>query len=285
VVFLSPAVTGRALMAAGSRHFSSDEVGGDKHEVPEGAGPEQCPVAPSNANGFSAQEVEDAIELLHGRLLFDSHQSVGQGDQQSLRAVAVDVSVGAGKVAERLLDSERARFEEKPLVSGAPASGGNGQPDFERHVESWCPTGELHSAEVMKRIPARRDQLENAVQAPCRAWDLDCGSWAKPEGAETGNQGDEEPFVEPVVGDVEKCVLRRVSLGDRSGSAGSSPPRCGSFRGASLVASSESVGDPCPELLIVLRGDAKDAGRGGKRRVGRRDHRARSQGHGPHSTQ
>jgi hypothetical protein len=193
----------------------------------------------------------------------------------------VDVCVGAGKVAQRLLNPERAGFEEKPLVSGTPAGGGNREPDLERHVESWSATRELHPAEVVKRVPARRDELEDAVQTPCRSWDLDCGSWAKPKGTETGDQSDEEPFVAPVVGDVEKGVLRRVALGDRSASAGGTPLGCRSLPGALLVASSESVGDSCPELLKVLARDAKDAGRGGQRREGRRDHRAGSQGHGP----
>ena len=121
---------------AWSRHFSSDEVGGDKDEVSEGAGPEQSAVASSNADRFGAQEAEDAVELINGRLLFDPHQSVGQGNQQSVGGIPVDVSVGTGQVAECLLDSERACLEEKPLMGGAPASSGNGEPDLERHVEA-----------------------------------------------------------------------------------------------------------------------------------------------------
>ena len=103
------------------------------------------------------------MELVNGRLPLGPHQSVGQGNQQPSRAVSVDVSVDAAEVAERLLDSERASFEKKPLVSRTPAGGGDGQPDFEGHVESWCATGELHATEVMKGVSARRDQLENSV--------------------------------------------------------------------------------------------------------------------------
>jgi len=93
-------------------------------------------------------------------------------------------------------------------MSGAPAGGGNSQADFERHVEPRRAAGELNPTEVVEGISARRDQLEDAVQPPCRTWDLERGSRAKPEGAEAGDQRDEEFLVPGIVGDVEEDVLR-----------------------------------------------------------------------------
>ena len=66
----------------------------------------------------------------------------------------------------------------------------------------------LNATEVMEGISARRDQLEDAVQPPRRTWDLECGSRAKPEGAEAGDQRDEELLVPGIVGDVDEDVLR-----------------------------------------------------------------------------
>ena len=80
-------------------------------------------------------------------------------------------------------------------MSGAPAGGSNSQADFEGHVESRRAAGQLNPAEVMEGIAAHRDQLEDAVQPPRRSWDLERGSRAKPEGAEAGDQRDEEFLV------------------------------------------------------------------------------------------
>jgi len=121
-------------------------------------------------------------------------------------AVTVDISVGSSEIAQCLLD--RARLQEKPLMSGSPAGGGNSQADFEGHVEPRRAAGELNPTEVMEGISARRDQLEDAVQPLCRAWDLECRSRAKPEGAEAGDQRDEELLVPGIVGDVDEDVLR-----------------------------------------------------------------------------
>ena len=165
-------------------------------------------------------------------------------------------------------------------MSGAPAGGGNSQADFEGHVEPRCAAGELNPTEVVERISARRDQLEDAVQPPCRTWDLERGSRAKPEGSEAGDQRDEQVLVAWLVGDVEEDVLRRVSLSDRSASACRAPPRCGPLPGA-LMVTCQGFGDHRPELAVALGRDAEHPGRRGRRRVRGGDHRARAQRHGP----
>src|SRR2546428_12160317 len=109
-------------------------------------------------------------------------------------------------------------------MSGTPAGGGHSKPHFERHVESRDASGELNPTEVVEGIPARRDQFEDAIEPPRGAWDLERGPRAEPEGAETSDQRDEQPFVARIVRDVEKGVLRGISLSDRSGSAGPLPP-------------------------------------------------------------
>src|SRR5713101_8299520 len=136
--------------------FPSGEVDGNKDEILEGASPEQRPVVSANTNRLSAQELEESIELVERRLLASSDQGVGQRDQQLPGAVTVDIGVGSSEIAQCLLDPVRARLQEEPLVSGAPAGGGNGQADFEGHVEPRRAAGELNATEVMEGISARR---------------------------------------------------------------------------------------------------------------------------------
>jgi hypothetical protein len=80
-------------------------------------------------------------------------------------------------------------------MRGPPAGGGDSQSDFERHVEARCAAGELNATEIVEGVPAYGNQLQDAVQAPCAARDLELGPRAEPEGTETGNQGNEEFFV------------------------------------------------------------------------------------------
>ncbi len=190
------------------------------------------------------------------------------------------IGVGSAQVAQGVLDPEGACLEEKPLMRGPPAGGGDSQSDFERHVEAGCAAGELNATEIVKGVPAYGNQLQDAVQAPCAARDLERGPRAEPEGTETGNQGNEELFVTRVVGDVEKRVVRRVTLGDRSTPVCCSPPRWGPIPGAAFPAASQGVGDHCHQFQIALAGDAQHSGGCGRGGVGSRNHRARSQGHG-----
>src|SRR2546422_9912131 len=120
-------------------------------------------------------------------------------------------------------------------MSGTPAGGGHSKPHFERHVESRDASCELNPTEGVEAIPARRDQVEDAIEPPRGTRDLERGPRAEPEGAETSDQRDEQPFVARIVRDVEEGVLRGTSLSDRSGSAGRSPPRHGPPLSVSLV--------------------------------------------------
>ena len=165
-------------------------------------------------------------------------------------------------------------------MRGPPAGGGDSQSDFERHVEARCAAGELNATEIVEGVPAYGNQLQDAVQAPCAARDLERGPRAEPEGAETGNQGNEELLVTRVVGDVEKRVVRRVTLGDRSAPVCYSPPRCGPIPGAAFPAASQGVGNHCHQFQIALAGYTQHSGGCGRGGVGSRNHRSRSQRHG-----
>src|SRR2546425_9318700 len=167
-----------------------------------------------------------------------------------------------------------ARLQEEPLMSGTPAGGGHSKPHFERHVESRDASSELNPTEVVEGIPARRDQFEDAIEPPCGTRDLERGPRAEPEGAETSDQRDEQPFVVRIVRDVEEGVLRGISLSDRSGSAGRSPPRHGPLLGVPLVLAGQRLCHYRAELAVAFAGDAEDAGRRSRCRVRRCDHRA-----------
>jgi hypothetical protein len=142
-----------------SSTLAGREVDGDNDEVPEGASSEQRPVVSANARSFRTQDLEHSVELIEGRLLRSSYQRVGEGDQQASRAIAVDIGVGAAEIAQCPLDPVGARLQEEPLVSGTPTSGGHGQSNFERHVESRGAARELNPTEVVEGIPTRRDEF------------------------------------------------------------------------------------------------------------------------------
>lgn len=103
----------------------------------------------------------------------------------------MDVGIGPTEIAQGLLDPERLGLEEKPLMGRTPAGGGDGEPDLEGHVESRCATGELNPAEIVEGIPAGRDQLQDTVQTTCGPGDLERGSRAEPEAAETRDERQE----------------------------------------------------------------------------------------------
>jgi hypothetical protein len=165
----------------------------------------------------------------------------------------VNVGVRAAKVAEGSLNSEGVCLQEEPLMSGAPAGGGDGQAHFERHVESWGAAGQLNPTEIVEGISARREQVEDAIEPPCGAGNLECGSRAEPEGAETGDQGDKQLFVARIVRDVEEGVLRGVSLRDRSGPARRPPPRSATLLRLAGALTDQGIRDHGSELTIAFR--------------------------------
>ena len=192
----------------------------------------------------------------------------------------MNVRVGSSKVTQCLLDPVRVGFQEEPLMTGLPAGGGHSQANFKRHVEARCPAGELNSTEIVERITACRDQLQDAVQSPCRSWDLECGSRTKPEAAEAGDQRHKELFVTSIVRDVEKDVMRRVSLSDRSASACLAPPRRAPLLGVLFALARQGLGDSGLELPIVFGRDTEKPSRRSRRGEGGRNYRTRTQRHG-----
>jgi hypothetical protein len=133
----------------------------------------------------------DATKLIDGRLFRGSDQGVGQRDQEPPGALAVDVGIGPAEIAQGLLDPERLGLEEKPLMGRTPAGGGDGEADLEGHVEPRCATGALHPAEIVEGIPTGRDQLQDTVQTTCGSGDLDRGSRAELEAAQTRDERQE----------------------------------------------------------------------------------------------
>ena len=133
-----------------------------------------------------------------------------------------------------------------------PSGGGDGQAHFERHVESGGAAGPLNPTEIVEGISARREQVEDAIEPPCGAWNLECGSRAEPEGAETGDQGDKQLFVAGIVRDVEEGVLRGVSLGDRSGPARRPPPRSATLLRLAGALTDQGIRDHGSELTIAF---------------------------------
>src|SRR4029450_11228403 len=117
-------------------------------------------------------------------------------------------------------------------MSGTPVSRGDGEPKLERHVEAWRALVELNAAQVVERIRAGGDQFQDAVQAAGGSRNLERRSWVEPEAAEPRDERQEQRLVASLVGNVEKGVVRRVRLGDRSAPACCAPPRRAANRGA-----------------------------------------------------
>ena len=165
----------------------------------------------------------------------------------------MNVGVRAAKVAEGSLNPEGVCLQEEPLMSGTPAGGGDGQAHFEGHVEPRGAAGHLNPTEIVEGISARREQVEDAIEPPRRARNLECGSRAEPEGAETGDQSDKQLFVAEIVRDVEEDVLRGVSLRDRSSPARRPPPRSATLLCLAGALTDEGIRDQSPELTIAFR--------------------------------
>ncbi len=179
-----------------------------------------------------------------------------------------------------------------------PAGGGDGESDLEGHVESRRATGELHPAEMVEGIPAGSDQLQDTVHTTCGPGDLKRGPRAEPEAAKPRDEGQEQGLVAPIVGNVQKGVVGRISLSDQSASVCCGPPRSVPSLGAALTAvrllaesrsptapvAFQVLGHHRPKFSVSLWGDPEHAGRCRGRRIGGGDHRARSQRHWPHST-
>src|SRR2546425_9024866 len=110
-------------------------------------------------------------------------------------------------------------------MRGAPAGRGDREADLERHIESRSAAGELHPAEIVERIAARRNEFEDAIETPRGTRNLESRAGPQPKRTETGDQSDDHFLVALIVGNVEKRAVGRVSLSDRSGSACCSPPR------------------------------------------------------------
>jgi len=121
------------------------------------------------------------------------------------------------------------------------------------------------------------------------------GLRAEPEAAKPRDERQEQGLVAPIVGNVQKGVVGRISLSDQSASACCGPPRCVPSLGAALTAvrllaesrsptaavAFQVLGHHRPKFSVSLWGDPEHAGCCRGRRVGGGDHRARSQRHGP----
>ncbi len=103
----------------------------------------------------------------------------------------MDVGIRPTEIAQGPLHPEPFGLEEKPLMGRTPAGSSDGESDLEWHVESRCATGELNPAEIVKGIPAARDQLQDTVETACGPGDLERGSRAEPEAAKTRDERQE----------------------------------------------------------------------------------------------
>jgi len=139
-----------------------------------------------------SQELKHLVELVQRGLSGRPHESVGERDEQLTRAVAVDVRIGPAQIAQCLLDSVRACFQEEPLVIRARARDGDGQTSLEGHIEPRrAAAGKLDPAEVVKRVATRRDQLQDAIEPSRWPGNLEGCSREQPEAREPRDEGDE----------------------------------------------------------------------------------------------
>jgi len=96
-------------------------------------GSSRTPNWPSWEAGFTLSAIElEALSTLPRLAVANSDQGIGQRDQQVPGSVAVDIGVSSSEITQCLLDPVRARFQEEPLMSGAPAGDSNGEAHFGR---------------------------------------------------------------------------------------------------------------------------------------------------------
>ena len=91
----------------------------------------------------------------------------------------------------------------------------NSDPELERHIETRCArfsAVQLNSGEIVDRVMAALNQIENAIQAApaTRDFQRDAGNHAK--GMNGGDISKEEIFVIGIVGNVEENFSASVSL-------------------------------------------------------------------------
>ena len=138
-----------------------------------------------------------------------SGQSVRQSAKHSVCRTVMDVRIGSIEIAQRFLEPMRFGFEHKPLVLRAGATCPvDRQAQLEGHVESWrCRriTIELDSRQIVKRIFASSNQLDDSFEASLRTGNLDSGARSQAECTETCDERQVKILVASIVWDIEKC--------------------------------------------------------------------------------
>jgi hypothetical protein len=140
-----------------------------------------------------------------------SGESIHQSTKYSLDGTFVNVRVGSVQIAQRFRESVRRGFESKPFVAGARSEGPiDRKSKLEGHLESWSRRRiavKLDPPQIVKRISASANQVDDSFEPSSRAGNLNCRSGSQSERAQTSHKGQVEILVTVVVRDVEECGL------------------------------------------------------------------------------
>ena len=140
-----------------------------------------------------------------------SGESVHQPSMDSADGTFVNVRIGSVQIAQRFRETVMPRFEDKPFVARA----GSERPIYrksklEGHIESWRwrrIAVNLDSRQIVKRVSASSNQLDNSLEPSFRARNFNCRSRSQSERAQASHKGQIETLVTIVVRNVEECGL------------------------------------------------------------------------------
>lgn len=149
-----------------------------------------------------------------------SGESVHQSAKNSVDCPSVNIRIGSVQIAKRFRESVRTGLEHKPFM---PCTGPKRPIDceskLEGHVEARCcrrvPV-KLDPRQVVKRVAAFPNQLNDSLEPSSAAGNLDRRSRSQTESAEAGDKGQIETLVATVIRDVEESRFLPSALGHRA---------------------------------------------------------------------
>ena len=99
------------------------------------------------------------------------------------------------------------RLQHEPFVAASFAEN-DGHPQLEWHVKARNASAQSNAAEIVKRIPALGQQLEDAPEATLRSGDFNRSTRPQSETAQAGDTSEVKRNVTAVIRDVEEGARR-----------------------------------------------------------------------------
>src|SRR5215469_1776496 len=181
---------------------------------------EATPSLGANLASCFPQIPVDCVHIAELGSMSDSGESVHQSAKNSVYCPFVNIWIRSVQVAQRFRKTVRPGLEHEPFMPRTRAKRPiDCQPKLKGHVEArcwWRVPVKLHSGQVVKRVAAFPNQLDDALEPTFAAGNLNSRARSQTKCAETGDKSQIEIFVVTVVGDVEESGLLPGALAHRA---------------------------------------------------------------------